>query len=230
MIKVIVFDAQGTLFSSLSKGEKIQKILNSQGHKKSIAEINNAFMLSKRIANLLHSKGIIKLDNEGYLVENEIRLMLLGFEDNDAIALAKVVNVQWTQAGDRKLYPEVMGVLDSLKSRYRLGILTAGAATSYNETLKQAGLTDYFSFVVGEDTTNVPKPNPLAYKHVIAQSKCRANEILFVGDDIVNDYEGPKKSGMKAVLVDRERKYGKEIVRVDDLKPLSNAEFFSSLE
>lgn len=229
MIKVIVFDAQGTLFSSLSKNEKIQSILKSQGYDKSIAEINSAFLLSKKITNLLHLKGMIKLDKKGYLLENEIRFMLLGFEDKKATALAKIANEQWTVAGNRKLYPEVIRVLNSLKNKYKLGILTAGAAISYNETLKQTGISDYFAFVIGEDTTNVPKPDARAYRKVIVESGCKANEILFVGDDFINDYEGPKKSGMHAVLVDRKGEYKNNVMKIDDLQPLSTDKFFNSL-
>jgi hypothetical protein len=50
MIKVVVFDAQGTLFNSIPKSEKIRNILESQGYKKGLEEIDRAFFLSKRIS------------------------------------------------------------------------------------------------------------------------------------------------------------------------------------
>jgi putative hydrolase of the HAD superfamily len=220
MIKVVVFDAQGTLFRSISKGEKIRSILESQGYKKGLAEIESAFILSKRISKLLHSRGLIKLDEEGYLIENEIRLMLLGFTDNEATALAKAVNEQWTASSQRIPYPETEKVLKSLSRKYKIGLLTAGAISSYKTTLDDTGLGKYFSFVVGEDTTNVPKPDPKAYAHVIEKAGCKPEEILFVGDDPVNDYEGPQKSGMKAILVDRENTCDKKILKIRDLTAL----------
>ncbi|MCL5679778.1 MAG: HAD family hydrolase [Candidatus Marsarchaeota archaeon] len=229
MIKVIVFDAQGTLFSSISKNEKIRNVLKDQGYDKSIAEIDDAFAMSRRIAIMLRSKGIIKLDEAGYLIENEIRFMLLGFNDEQAEALAKIMNEKWTDASNRKPYPEVMEVLEHLQaSGFRLGLLTAGAATSYTKTLEKEGLLKYFAFVFGEDTTNIPKPDPKAYKRVIKESKCGADEILFVGDDLINDYEGPRKSGMKAVLVDRNNEFGNDIAKISDLKPFMSDSFIKS--
>ncbi|MCL4381170.1 HAD family hydrolase [Candidatus Marsarchaeota archaeon] len=229
MIKVIVFDGQGTLFSSLPKNEKIRNILKSEGYEMKLEEINKALPLSKSIANLLHSKNLIKLDDAGYLLENEIRLMLLGFANNEAMKLAKIINEKWTQAGKRTPYPEIEKVLKSLKHKYKIGLLTAGSILSYNQTLEETGLSKYFSFVVGEDTINVPKPNPKAYAHVIEEAGCRANEILFVGDDFTNDYEGPTRSGMKAVLVDRENICKKEILKIKDLTPLLSNDFFANL-
>ncbi|MCL4379418.1 HAD family hydrolase [Candidatus Marsarchaeota archaeon] len=229
MIKVIVFDAQGTLFSSISKSEKIGNILQSQGYKKDPIEIDRAFLLSKRIANLLHSKGLIKLDDAGYLLENEIRLILLGFTDKEAIPLAKVVNEQWTKASKRTPYLETKKVLDVLSRKYKIGLLTAGAILSYKDTLEETGLAKYFSFVIGEDTTNVSKPDPRAYMYVIDKAGCKADEILFVGDDFINDYEGPTKHGMRAVLVDREHRCDKKILKIKDLTMLLNDEFFSRL-
>lgn len=227
MIKVVVFDAQGTLFNSIPKSEKIRNILESQGYRKGLKEIDRAFFLSKRVAKLLHAKGLIKLDEEGYLLENEVRLILLGFTDKEASTLAKVINRQWTKAGKRTPYPETRKVIEALSNKYTIGLLTAGAVLSYKSTLDETGLGKYFSFVVGEDTTNIPKPDPKAYMHVIDKAGCKADEILFVGDDLINDYEGPIKSGMNAVLVDRENTCNKNILKIKNLTPLLDDAFLS---
>ena len=229
MIKVIVFDAEGTLFNSLPKDEKIRNILKSQGYDRNLEEIGNAFRLSKRIANLLHSNDLIKLDDSGYLLENEIRLMLLGFTDEESVTLARVMNEQWTKASNRTPYPETIDVLEALKNRYRIGLLTAGAILSYSQTLKDMDLEKYFSFIIGEDTINVPKPDPKAYAYVIKKAGCNADEILFIGDNRVNDYEGPIRSGMRAVLVDRENTCKEDIAKINDLTPLLDNKFIARL-
>ncbi len=35
---------------------------------------------------------------------------------------------------------------------------------------------------------------------------CRADEVLMVGDDPVNDFQGALEAGLQAVLLDREKK------------------------
>lgn len=230
MIKVIVFDGEGTLFSSLPKNKKIQNILKEKGYRRRLAEIDRAFLKAKRIANLLKSKGLTKLDSAGYLLENEIRLILLDFDDHEVAMLARIVNSQWTDAGNRTPYPETRIVLESLKRRkYKLGLLTAGAAISYRKTLRKLGLETYFSFVLGEDTVNAPKPDLRAYKRVIDEASCKPNEILFVGDNPTNDYSGPIASGMKAVLVDRANEHRDVPSRILNLAPLAMPKFFKNL-
>ncbi len=230
MIKVIVFDGEGTLFLSLPKARKIKNILEAEGHRRTLADIGRAFVLSKRIANLLRSKGPMRLDEQGYLLENEIRLMLLGFSDKEAPVLARTINARWTEAGHRTPYPETKIVLKSLKRRgYRLGLLTAGAILSYRETLKETGLSGYFSFIIGEDTLNVPKPDPRAYRYVIRKAGCEPGEILFVGDNLKTAYEGAIKSGMRAVLVSRKSRSNGLIAEISSLKPLAAAKFFEGL-
>ncbi len=228
MIKVIVFDGGGTLVASLPKPERINNILMSQGYKLGLNKINDAFFLSRDIAKLLREKGLIKLDGDGYLVENEIRMMLLGFEGKIVTRLAKKICREMLAAGKTKPYPETVKVLNSLKKRrYRVGILTAGTVGGYRTKLRELSLLKYFDFIVGEDTTNAPKPDPRAYKYIISIAKCEPREILFVGNEFVNDYREPRRHKMNAVLVDRENRYGKNVTKIGTLLPLSNNTFLS---
>ncbi len=46
------------------------------------------------------------------------------------------------------------------------------------------------------------KPSPRFFEAVIRSAGCAANEILFVGDDRINDFTGARAAGMQAVLFD----------------------------
>ncbi len=47
------------------------------------------------------------------------------------------------------------------------------------------------------------KPGRGFYAALVAECGCRADQVLMVGDDHVNDYEGARHSGLQAVLLDR---------------------------
>jgi putative hydrolase of the HAD superfamily len=47
------------------------------------------------------------------------------------------------------------------------------------------------------------KPAPEFFEVVLEALECRADEVLFVGDDLTNDIVGPRSVGMPAVLLDR---------------------------
>ena len=230
MIKAIVFDGQGTLFHSVPKTEMIQNVLIAQGQERKLEEIEQAFLLSKKIAVKLHEKNIIQLNDEGYKIENEIRFMLLGFDEKESVRLAEIIGREWTNATSRTAYSETARVLEYLKNKgYKIGLLTAGVSSSYNITLKRLNLDPYFDLVVGEDTVNAPKPDPRAYAHTIEKLGCAPSEILFVGDHPINDYEGPRKSGMHSVLVDREGKHPKEMLKIKTLDALLEDSFLSRI-
>jgi putative hydrolase of the HAD superfamily len=51
------------------------------------------------------------------------------------------------------------------------------------------------------------KPAPEFFAHVIETLELSPSEILFVGDDRVNDYDGAKRAGMSSVLLDPRGKH-----------------------
>ena len=49
------------------------------------------------------------------------------------------------------------------------------------------------------------KPGALFFEALVAACDCRADEVLMVGDDPVNDVQGALEAGLQAVWLDRER-------------------------
>jgi putative hydrolase of the HAD superfamily len=47
------------------------------------------------------------------------------------------------------------------------------------------------------------KPAPAFFEIVCQQTNCRPEEILFVGDDLINDIHGAKQAGMATAWIDR---------------------------
>jgi putative hydrolase of the HAD superfamily len=50
------------------------------------------------------------------------------------------------------------------------------------------------------------KPGALFFEALVATCGCRADEVLMVGDDPVNDIQGALEAGLQAVWLDRDRK------------------------
>ena len=47
------------------------------------------------------------------------------------------------------------------------------------------------------------KPHPAFYREAIGRLAVDPSEVLFVGDDLENDYRGPSREGLNAVLIQR---------------------------
>jgi putative hydrolase of the HAD superfamily len=51
------------------------------------------------------------------------------------------------------------------------------------------------------------KPGRAFFEKLIDSAGCPAGEILYVGDDVANDYHGALTAGMQAILIDRDGKH-----------------------
>lgn len=101
---------------------------------------------------------------------------------------------------DIELYKDVLPVLQKLKGKYTLGLLSNG--NSYPE---HCGLEDIFQFVVFSQDYGIEKPDPKLYQIAIEKAGYSREEVLHVGDSLQNDVIGANNAGIKCVWLNRER-------------------------
>lgn len=98
--------------------------------------------------------------------------------------------------------PEVSHTLQVLAQRQ----LKLGIATNFDRRLYDvmAGFPELapISCHVISSEVGWRKPAPQFFDAVVRTVGCLRQEILFVGDDRINDYDGARASGLRAVLVD----------------------------
>jgi putative hydrolase of the HAD superfamily len=102
-----------------------------------------------------------------------------------------------------KLYEDVLPALDRLRAQ---GIRTAVLSNwdyTLHRSLKLFGLDKRFELVVASLEHGVEKPDPRLFQVVIDHFGVDPSEILHVGDNPVDDFDGAKGVGMRAVLIDR---------------------------
>jgi putative hydrolase of the HAD superfamily len=103
--------------------------------------------------------------------------------------------------------------------------LILGMASNYDRRLRSvvagrlelAGVTN----LVISSEVGRRKPAVEFFRAVERSVCCSGKDILFVGDDLANDYEGPRQAGLAAVLFDPTGKFtGQPIARIDRLADL----------
>jgi putative hydrolase of the HAD superfamily len=103
------------------------------------------------------------------------------------------------------------GLAEVLEQFHHAGIVM-GLASNYDTRLRSviagrpelARLRDH---VLISSELGIRKPGRGFFDAVIQASGCPASEILFVGDDVENDYEGAMGAGLHAVLLDPTDRY-----------------------
>ncbi len=120
------------------------------------------------------------------------------------------------------------GVLESLyylkRKGYLLGVATADLPESTRNSLKRAGILDYFDFIGADDGIMKAKPDPDMAFRFCRQVNLAKEELLVVGDS-VSDYCFAKRSG--AGFAGIRSSYGtlddspkKDFILVDSLETL----------
>jgi len=126
----------------------------------------------------------------------------------------------FADAGNWRLFPDAVDVLKALAGDG----LKLCVASNFDSRLRQvwAGLTGAEMLVTNlviSSEVGVRKPGKEFYQAVTLALDCQPEEILFVGDDLENDFRVPREVGFDALLVDRRGRYseGRSVSKLSDL-------------
>lgn len=129
---------------------------------------------------------------------------------NGEITMKKLLEIYYHEVySERKIYPEVMSVLNSLKNiGVRMGIVsnTTNPRFMKENEMQAVGLKPFFEFAIYSSDTPYRKPHPSIFKLAIESLKLKPEEILFVGDNLKLDVIGAQNVGMKSAWINRGRK------------------------
>lgn len=87
----------------------------------------------------------------------------------------------------------------------RVGVLSNWDHTLHL-VLKRTGLEELLDFAIASLEFGVEKPDPAIFNEALRQGGASPRTALHVGDDFADDYEGAKKAGWHALLLERSAK------------------------
>ena len=199
-IKAISFDLDGTLwdFEAVMR-RSIERALEELTEHDPIAasqlDVDRVISVRDRIANDRKS-SVINLELirlEGF----KQALVEVGHPNDD---LAEHINKTYRhhRYADIVPYDDVFPTLTALRERYKIGALTNG--NSYPE---RVGMGHLFDFAVLASEQGVSKPDPRIFHTAAEMAGCRVDELLHVGDALIDDIQGASTAGAQAVWINR---------------------------
>ncbi|WP_449598700.1 HAD family hydrolase [Niallia sp. Marseille-Q9988] len=110
------------------------------------------------------------------------------------------------------VYEETFSILDQLKGKYSLLLLTNGSPHLQNTKLSiTPEISPYFDHIVISGDFGKGKPDPSIFEHAVSLLGVDKSECLMVGDNLMTDIKGANKTGIKSVWINREHVEKKEI-------------------
>jgi 2-haloalkanoic acid dehalogenase type II len=217
MLKAVLFDLGDTLVKTADMIEAYQRILRVYGINRVREELVVAHEKAGKLLGFEHMKT---MSDEYWVKRNALFLENLGIFGRED--LARIIAEQWWDYSDVSWYFDAKETLKQLKQRgLKIGIITNALQTDLEKIMSKIELTpDYFNIIVTIDTIYRMKPEKEIFQYALDELHVIPNEALFVGDTIEYDYEGARKAGLKALLIDREDRINEKVEKIRDLREI----------
>ncbi len=108
------------------------------------------------------------------------------------------------------LFPNTKVVLDYLKPKYKLHIITNGFHETQAKKLKNSGIYPYFEHIIDSEMAGVKKPDPAIFQLALNKAKVSPDNSIMIGDSIEADILGARAVGYHTLHFNahKEEKHG----------------------
>ena len=121
------------------------------------------------------------------------------------------------------LIPDTLLVLEELKLKYNMHIITNGFKEVQRRKLEKSKLIHYFKTVTISEDVGVKKPDKLIFEHAIFSAKAKIENSIMIGDNYHADILGASALGMRAIYfnfhkTDEQRR--ENVIVIENLKEI----------
>ncbi|WP_346883363.1 YjjG family noncanonical pyrimidine nucleotidase [uncultured Algibacter sp.] len=111
------------------------------------------------------------------------------------------------------LFNYTLDVLDYLKPKYNLYIISNGFEDIQNKKLTNSNIIKYFKTITNADMVGIKKPNPEIFNHALKSANTTFRKSIMIGDSYEADILGALNVGMNAIFFDNNTVTLKENVK-----------------
>lgn len=108
----------------------------------------------------------------------------------------------FAEAGVWQLFPEVIDVLEQLRPKYRLAVISSFDGR-LRMILEQLGISQYFAHIFISSEVGVDKPDPEIFRRALKFINLEPGQALHVGDDPVRDWKAAATAGLAVFRLER---------------------------
>jgi putative hydrolase of the HAD superfamily len=97
-------------------------------------------------------------------------------------------------------YPQTREILEQLKTRHRLAVVSDAQSAWGLPELRATGLANYFDPIIISGDFGFRKPDPRLFMAALTELQVCPEEAIFIGNDRFRDILGARQVGMKTIL------------------------------
>ncbi|HET7743304.1 MAG TPA: HAD family hydrolase [Gaiellaceae bacterium] len=220
MLRAVLFDVDFTLFRPGPElgPEGYRRMGERHGLDLDPARYDSA--RAGAVGDLQRNRELVH-DEEVWIAFTERIVVGMGGEPDRARDCATAMVRAWERHENFSLYEDVLPVFAELR-RHALSIgLVSNGQRDLAEFVAHHGLE--VDAIVGSRAHGRIKPHPSIFTAALGALDVAPEDAAMVGDSYEDDIEGARSLGMRAILLDRERRVPEEPERIDTLFALPAA-------
>lgn len=202
-IRYVFFDLDRTLWDFESNSEATLKELFAEFNLTEKLKVSDDSFIHeyKRINEIFwedYRNGVIQKEELRY-ARFEAAMKFFGHDDR---SMASKIGELYISRSPRKtgLVEGTIEILDHLKPKYELHVITNGFEEVQHIKMKSSGLDKYFGHVITSESAGAKKPDPIIYHHAAKLTGAKPENSIMIGDHFEADVEGAMRVGWKAIL------------------------------
>jgi putative hydrolase of the HAD superfamily len=209
VIRAILFDAAGTVFHlTKTVGDHYAYVSREVGLNLDAQQLERAFHAAwQQMPRRPAIDGPRENDDKDWwraLVGRVFDQVAPSLSEFDRDNFFEVAYEHFAEAGVWKLYPEVLEVLEQLRERFQLAVIS-NFDGRLRFILQNLGISKYFAHVFISSELGADKPDPEIFRRALKVMHLDANEVLHVGDDAEKDWKAAAAVGLLVFRLDRPR-------------------------
>lgn len=99
-----------------------------------------------------------------------------------------------------RLVSGTMELLEYLKPKYHLHLITNGFQEVQHIKLGGSGMEPYFETLTVSEEVGVKKPNPEIFRYALRKAEATPEESLMIGDEMAVDIDGARAAGIDQIF------------------------------
>ena len=221
MLKAIFFDAVGTLFRlTKTVGDHYAYVGREVGLDLNPQNLERAFHAAwEKMPQRAAIDGPRENDDKGWwreLVDLVLEQVAPALSEFDRDNFFEIAYEHFAEAGVWEIYPEVSGVLEQLRRRFQLAVIS-NFDGRLRFILQHLGISKFFSHVFISSELGADKPDPEIYRRALKLIDRKPTEVLHVGDDSQRDWEAASAAGLSVFRLDRPKNSLRDLLTILEL-------------
>ncbi len=222
--KAVFFDLDHTLwdFETNSQESLAELFLKHELPSRGIADVTQFIKVYKKVNLEMWDDYHHNRISKDQLRFGRFNRTLNTFEIQDK-PLAELLSVQYLEVCPVKqnLFPNAIEVLQKLKEKYSLHIITNGFKEVQYLKIKNSGLAPYFDQIHISEEIGFKKPEPEIFHYAVRLARASTDECIMIGDNLDTDIAGALNAGIDHIYFNPTGEIKKTTDVMKEVKSLS---------